>query len=52
MNNKFWAGFTKQAGFKSRTLSKILYNLSRGIPVKMKGISKKSIRRTIAGKKL
>lgn len=48
MNENFVNGFKKAASFKSM----ILYKLSKGLPVKMKGFSKKSIRKTIAGKKL
>lgn len=52
MNKKFWDGFSKQAEFKTKTLSDMLYKLSRNIPIKMKGFSGKSLKRTAMGKKL
>jgi len=49
---KFIDGFEKQAK-KNGMISKILYRLSRGLSVKMKGQSSKSaIRRTRTGKEI
>jgi hypothetical protein len=48
MNANFLTGFMKKASFKS----KLLYRLSRGLDVKLKGFSKKSLKNTKAGKNL
>jgi len=48
MNNNFLDGFRKSASFKSN----LLYRLSKGLSVKMKGFSKKSIKKTSVGKKV
>lgn len=47
---KFIEGFAKQAAKRGSFIGKLLYRLSRGLPVRMKGHSLKTIKNTRTGR--